>query len=216
MSATLDPLATTRRIASSYTGYLASTFRPRRPDLQREFEAALDGDLRLTRGPFLQASAPFVAGASLAELIEDGVVSRGLRHLPNNAFPIERPLYQHQEHAIRRAVAHRRNLVVATGTGSGKTECFLVPIIDRGEALVTDDSFLFFGVGKQNHPEIPAAVAAEINALQAAEDVRGAFSFRLKLDERFARMGWMRAAYLVAFCQFAYSCITTPSYERLR
>ncbi|WP_343287357.1 DEAD/DEAH box helicase [Gordonia sp. SID5947] len=40
-----------------------------------------------------------------------------------------RPLYQHQETAIRKVV-DGRNLVVSTGTGSGKTESFLVPILN--------------------------------------------------------------------------------------
>lgn len=38
-------------------------------------------------------------------------------------------LYQHQENSFR-AVNHGRNLVVCTGTGSGKTECFLLPLVD--------------------------------------------------------------------------------------
>ena len=44
------------------------------------------------------------------------------------ALPLDRPLYAHQEQAIRKAAAGR-NLVVATGTGSGKTESFLLPIL---------------------------------------------------------------------------------------
>ena len=44
-------------------------------------------------------------------------------------FPTERPLYLHQERAVRKARAGR-NLVIATGTGSGKTECYLFPILD--------------------------------------------------------------------------------------
>ncbi len=40
----------------------------------------------------------------------------------------DRPLYLHQEKAIRRVV-YGRNVVVATGTGSGKTETFLYPIL---------------------------------------------------------------------------------------
>jgi ATP-dependent helicase YprA (DUF1998 family) len=39
-----------------------------------------------------------------------------------------RPLYQHQEDAIRKVFAGS-NVVVATGTGSGKTESFLYPIL---------------------------------------------------------------------------------------
>lgn len=38
--------------------------------------------------------------------------------------------YRHQEAACRKAAAGR-NLVVASGTGSGKTESFLLPILDH-------------------------------------------------------------------------------------
>ncbi|GAH50863.1 unnamed protein product, partial [marine sediment metagenome] len=41
---------------------------------------------------------------------------------------IESPLYLHQEEAIRK-VFNDQNIVVATGTGSGKTEAFLYPIL---------------------------------------------------------------------------------------
>lgn len=42
---------------------------------------------------------------------------------------IETPLYAHQENALRRSFIKKQNIVVATGTASGKTECFLYPIL---------------------------------------------------------------------------------------
>lgn len=42
-----------------------------------------------------------------------------------------KPLFTHQWHAFDRAVYKRQNVVVATGTGSGKTECFQLPILYR-------------------------------------------------------------------------------------
>ena len=45
----------------------------------------------------------------------------------NNIYT--RPLYLHQENAIKNYLADK-NMVVTTGTGSGKTECFLYPILD--------------------------------------------------------------------------------------
>ena len=42
---------------------------------------------------------------------------------------VERRLYQHQEDAIAYAISERKHIVATTGTGSGKTECFLLPVI---------------------------------------------------------------------------------------
>jgi len=42
-----------------------------------------------------------------------------------------RALYEHQLEALTKA-QQDRNLIVATGTGSGKTECFLLPVLDDG------------------------------------------------------------------------------------
>jgi hypothetical protein len=89
-------------------------------------------------------------------------------------------------------------------------------VTQQGEALFNGNSFTFIGVEKQNRPETAAAAIAEMESLAALNEVRGTFSFGLKLNERLARIGWMRAAYLLAFCQFGYSCIRTPPYQRLR
>ena len=126
----LNPLVASDRIREEYRRYLLSTFPLRRDDLRQELDAQLGGQFALSKGPYLQVSPPFVTGASVRELVEEDVLSRLWLDLPASAFPIDRPLYVHQEQAIRKAKTDRRNLVVTTGTGSGKTECFLIPIID--------------------------------------------------------------------------------------
>lgn len=125
----LDPLAATKRIEDRYRGYLQSSFRPRDPEMRRDFEHALEHDFTLTRGPYLQASPPFESGASVEALVAEGVLHKAMLRMSDAAFPTRRPLYRHQEEAIRKARAGR-NLAVSTGTGSGKTECFLLPIVD--------------------------------------------------------------------------------------
>ena len=67
-------------------------------------------------------------GASIKDLVEGSVLSPRFQKLCSEHLPYERSLYKHQEKAIRKAV-QGRNLVVATGTGSGKTEAFLIPIL---------------------------------------------------------------------------------------
>ncbi|MCC6386617.1 MAG: DEAD/DEAH box helicase [Dehalococcoidia bacterium] len=63
--------------------------------------------------------------------MEQGVLSpRWLHRRMEHGLPIDRPLYMHQSKAAEHIVGRGRNLVVATGTGSGKTEAFLIPVID--------------------------------------------------------------------------------------
>ena len=124
----LNPLTASTRISDSYKRYLRSRHAPQDPQLRRDFYHALDNGFPLSRGPLLQASAPFETVSTIKELIDEGILNEGLSQLPSSAFPIDRPLYHHQNQAIRKLAAGR-NLIIATGTGSGKTECFLFPIL---------------------------------------------------------------------------------------
>lgn len=129
MTTSIDPLSTANRVSSSYQRYL-TTFLPLRDTKLREGLAdAVSRRDMMTKGPFLEASPPYASGASIRELVDGGVLSREFLNLCSPALPADRPLYRHQEEAVRKA-ADGRSLVVATGTGSGKTESFLVPILD--------------------------------------------------------------------------------------
>jgi len=46
-----------------------------------------------------------------------------------NINGVDRRLYKHQEDALKYALIQRKHVVATTGTGSGKTECFLLPVI---------------------------------------------------------------------------------------
>lgn len=53
------------------------------------------------------------------------------KELREHAFPLDRHPYRHQIEAWTRLKQKEpQSIVVASGTGSGKTECFLVPILD--------------------------------------------------------------------------------------
>ena len=82
-------------------------------------------------------SRPFSEGASVDALVAEGLLHPHMRR----RIPAEiTHLYGHQEEAIR-AIRGGHTTLVSTGTGSGKTECFLYPVIttclelrDDGEA----------------------------------------------------------------------------------
>ncbi|MFM7275604.1 MAG: DEAD/DEAH box helicase, partial [Gammaproteobacteria bacterium] len=79
----------------------------------------------LRKGPFISLSRPFKQGASVADLIADRVFHPSMQSIV--PYPHVRA---HQEQAIR-AIHKGDTTLVSTGTGSGKTESFLYPIISR-------------------------------------------------------------------------------------
>lgn len=127
----LHPLETTARIRDDYVRYLTTIYFFRNTELRREFLQALTAPKFLVKGPLLEAATPYRRGRSIHQLVDDGVLSSDFRQLCSEALPWERPLYLHQDQVIEKVVRFGRNIVVATGTGSGKTECFLIPVLDH-------------------------------------------------------------------------------------
>ena len=75
----------------------------------------------------------FETGHTLRELMQNGNASRLFAELEpvpekERELKLDRPLYLHQEKALKKA-SKGQSLVVTTGTGSGKTESFLIPVL---------------------------------------------------------------------------------------
>ena len=132
MTSAIDPIDISRTIAATYKRYLGSLLAPKDSGVASALRSAIDAEAhrQLVKGPYLETTPPYLKGKSPAELIGEGVLSTSFGRLTSTAFPLDRPLYSHQEESIR-AIREGRNVVVATGTGSGKTESFLLPIVDQ-------------------------------------------------------------------------------------
>lgn len=112
-------------INSRYENYLKTSFYFRDPHLRASFKRALEEQGALSKGPFPEPARSFKLG------INEILLAKELFPDPDNLLPslTERNLYVHQEKAIRTAHSDQNNVVVATGTASGKTESFLYPIL---------------------------------------------------------------------------------------
>jgi hypothetical protein len=130
MSREIDPIALQDELQQRIHRYLltALPISRRFPSLRAQAEKLINKPETVIKGPFLEAIPDFPKGLSLKELVEKGVLHEGFAQLGSPVF--ERPLHEHQEKSIRQVVTEKKNIVVATGTGSGKTECFLFPLID--------------------------------------------------------------------------------------
>ena len=126
----LDPIGAARLIGDSYRRYLKSRYAPADDGLRAKLHDALDNRFQIDRGPFMQASPAYEEGLSVDALVAEGILHPRMHEVEASAFPTQRPLHRHQEVAIRKARSGR-NLVIATGTGSGKTECYLLPVLDH-------------------------------------------------------------------------------------
>ncbi|HVU16613.1 MAG TPA: DEAD/DEAH box helicase [Candidatus Didemnitutus sp.] len=128
-----NPITLGSKLQSTLRRYLQAALpvNDRHPKLRAEIERLLDEPDRLLKGPFVEALTDFVKGPSLAEFVSsrsEGFLHPDFSRIGQQVF--NRKLHRHQADALRAVVGRNENVVVATGTGSGKTECFLYPILD--------------------------------------------------------------------------------------
>lgn len=127
-----NPIETARKVEDSYREYIATTIHFDDADLQKQLETILCEPGYLAKGPFLEAAPPYRKDKTVADLVDEGLLCKGMMSLGGGEarnFDPYRPLYVHQVKAIEKSVAGC-NYAVVTGTGSGKTECFLLPILN--------------------------------------------------------------------------------------
>lgn len=122
------PSESSKRIVDFYRRYLLTTFGTNQQVYNRQLKQLLSADKAIADGPYISMSDPYEKGATLEALAKEGIVSKEILKLEK--FYPRRSLYRHQEEAVRKAV-RGSNLIVTTGTGSGKTESFLIPVINQ-------------------------------------------------------------------------------------
>ncbi len=127
----LNPVKASREIFKRFLSYITTTFRLSSAELNIQIEQALREPGKFAKGPILEIIPPFLTGKNVAELIELGVLHPSFRKLQTDSLPLERPLFFHQEQAIKIICEEQKSAVVATGTGSGKTESFMIPILNH-------------------------------------------------------------------------------------
>ena len=142
------------KIQRRYESYLKTSFFFREPELRKSFEAALQEEGSLLKGPFSEPARGFKTGKN-ARAVARECFPRGSDDL--RPALIDNPLYMHQHAALHAAHVDDRNVVVATGTASGKTESFLYPILF--------DLYRQHLAGKLDEPGVRAMILYPMNAL---------------------------------------------------
>lgn len=127
----LNPLDTSNIIFNRYKNYITTSLKFNDEGLNQQLLTNLNSYEKFSKGPIIEITPPYKTGKSILDLIEENILTSDFRKFKSESLPLERSLYVHQERAIRKICYDQKNLVVATGTGSGKTESFMIPILNE-------------------------------------------------------------------------------------
>ena len=122
----MDPFKIYKAVKEQYKSYIQTFQVFKNPEIKAFVEAGINKRKMLWQEPVIQISKRFKAGLPVTELI-----SKNWLH-PNCAkvYPDFIP-YAHQQKAVEIASHKKENLIVTTGTGSGKSICFELPIVSH-------------------------------------------------------------------------------------
>jgi ATP-dependent helicase YprA (DUF1998 family) len=132
----MDVFAVRNRLIEDYSDYVRSFIQIRDVRIRRAVESALDSGL-LWPDPLIQLNPAFEPGDSIDELLAQGILHEECGRVfrkdkecgsNNSGNPLR--LYKHQSDAIRCAAAGH-NYVLTTGTASGKSLSYIVPVVNH-------------------------------------------------------------------------------------
>jgi hypothetical protein len=116
-----------RTLVADYASFARSFTQIRAQDIRDQVDA-IYASRRFWPEPLITVNPHFERGASVEALVSDGSLHPDVARV----FRVDGQsitLYRHQMQAVAKATA-RQSFAVTTGTGSGKSLCFFIPIID--------------------------------------------------------------------------------------
>lgn len=150
-------------VQASLRDYIEATYHVGHPAVIDQRRRLLEEEGVLYRAPFIESTPRYTTDRSFADLGLDPEVQKLFASLTSSGGGMSQllhdPPYSHQAHAMESAARNGRSLVVTTGTGSGKTESFLLPMLANlaAEAARRPTSF--------ETPAVRALVLYPMNAL---------------------------------------------------
>ncbi len=133
MSATVQETIDT--LHEALRGYIEATYHIADPGVVAQRRQLLEAAGGIFQIPYLESTPRYVTGACFAEMTDIPAAAREAYERlsdPKLGKPLLfNPPYAHQADAIGTILRDGRNLMIMTGTGSGKTESFLLPILGK-------------------------------------------------------------------------------------
>lgn len=121
---------TVANLKRSLKQYIEAQYHIRNESLVEERSLLLDKEPTIVQSPYVEATQVYKVGKSYSELDIPFAVSETLIKLSQIGVGLYPQPYEHQSQALTSFFRKDgADIVVATGTGSGKTESFLMPVI---------------------------------------------------------------------------------------
>ena len=139
-----------RRVMEDYQDFIRAFVIARDPRIQAEIHRLLQDEQHLWPEPLVQLSPAYRREATIDQLAAEGLLHPFTAQIFRRSGGQPIHLYTHQVQAIR-ALQQGRSVVVTSGTGSGKSYCYFIPIVD----LVA------------RHPDEPGPIALVVYPMNA-------------------------------------------------
>lgn len=153
---------TVAEIRSALQDYIEATYHVGDPALVRQRRRLLEEEGVIFRAPYIESTPRYRTERRFADLRLPEAARSLLSDLgagEGSERILHDPPYTHQAAAIEAVVGAGRSVVVTTGTGSGKTEAFLLPILAKLSVEAAGDRMGF------TEPAVRALLLYPMNAL---------------------------------------------------
>ena len=120
----MDPFKVYDAVKHQYYSFIQTFQVFKNKEIEAYVANAVANRQMLWQEPIIQITKRFKSGKSIKEMAREIILHPQIEQI----FSVDP--YYHQQKAIEIAVGEKQNLVVTTGTGSGKSLCFEVPAIN--------------------------------------------------------------------------------------
>ena len=126
----MDIFGMHRAVIDDYQAYVESFLTIADDDIRELVDTKLLAEGGICPDALVQLNPGFEQGPTVEDLVAEGVLHPGCASIFRDKEDRSLRLYRHQEQAIRTA-CKGRNFVVTSGTGSGKSMAYIIPVVDH-------------------------------------------------------------------------------------
>jgi ATP-dependent helicase YprA (DUF1998 family)/ribosomal protein L37AE/L43A len=127
-----DPVTALDRVAGAYRTFVSSFQRFKNPVIKEWIDKEIEKGTLLYKGPYIELARRYADGDSFATLTGERILHpetpRYFTRNPADRSSLPVSLYRHQSDAIR-SILSGKNTTITSGTGSGKSFCFAIPVV---------------------------------------------------------------------------------------